>query len=73
MLHVVGVVSRTGIAQVEIGGHTPEPGRYIFRGQFRTGLISAGLSSHSAVRTANSMAGLARWSLSGFGFCIVLR
>ena len=73
MLHTVGEVSRTVIAQVEITEHTPEPGRYVFRGQFRTGPISAGLSPHSTTLTANRPIGLARWSLSGFDFRVVLR
>ena len=39
----------------KLGGHAPEPGRYMFRGQFRTGPISAGLFSHSVERTTNSL------------------
>ena len=57
----------------KLGGHAPEPGRYIFRGQFRTGPIFVGLSSHSAVHNTNSPARLARRSLPGYGFRIVLR
>ena len=57
----------------KLGEHTPKPGRYVFRGQFRTGPISAGLSPHSTALTANRPTGLARWSLSGFGFRVVLR
>ena len=52
----------------KLGGHAPKSGRYIFRGQFRMGPISAGLSWHSAARNTNSPAGLARRSLLGFGF-----
>ena len=62
-----------GIAQAETGGPCPESGRYIFWAQFRMGPIFAGLSSHSAARNTNSLTGLARRPLPGFGFSIVLR
>ena len=73
MFHVRQEVPRTGIAQAETGGPCPEPGRYIFRGQFRMGPISVGLSLHSATCNTNSSVGLVRRSLPRFGFRIVLR
>ena len=73
MLHAVGRYPEWVSLRWKLGGHTFEPGRYKFRGQFRTGPISASLSSHSAARTTNIPAGLERRSLSGFGFRIVLR
>ena len=37
----------------KLGGHAPEPGRYVFRGQFRPGPISTSLPSRSKVRNTN--------------------
>ena len=54
------------------GGHNPVPGGNMLRGQFRTGSVPDGLSSHSATRTTNSPAGLAMRSFCGLGFRIAL-
>ena len=57
----------------KLGSYASEPGRYVFRGQFRPGPISVGLPSRLVVRNTNNPAGLARRSFPGFGFRIVLR
>ena len=59
--------------RLKLGGHALESCKYMFRGQFRMGTISASLSLHSAACNTNSSTGLARRSLPGFGFNIVLR
>ena len=74
MLHARRGQPLMGTVQVETGGggHTPELGRHMLRGQFRMGFVLAGLSSNPVTRATNSPAGMARRSLSRLGFHIVL-
>ena len=72
MLHAGRGLPQMGTAQVETGGHAPKPGRHMLKGQLRMESVPTGLSLHPASRATNSPARMARRSLFGLGFRIVL-
>ena len=72
MLHAGRGLPEWVLRRYKVGAYNPEPGRHMLMIQLRAGPVPAGLFLHPATRATDSPTGMARWSLSGLGFCIVL-